>query len=669
MVGEIQEHSCLTDVVFRTGEFSKGDLPSVSAHRFWLAGLVCVVLATIFFIPPAMAGSAVLTHRYSFDSDARDSVGGADGVLLGAASIANGALVLDGTNSSVQLSNDLFATYDSISFEVWYADVSGSGPSNQLYHFSGSGGEMSYSLGGQASHVVGTLNNAVSLPVPAVGGTNHLIWVEDAAAQTGRIYVNGMKVASSGGFSNTPAMIGTTTTNLLGAGATNSAGSNFKGGILEFRTYQGALSDLDAAVLDASGPELAQTDPGTLQGVRLKIPSPTGPGAVWRAGVFADFSNVTNVNISAQSDLSLTSDNTNVIAVGADQRLRTLRAGTANITAVWQGVSNSLNVAVEAPQDIALIHRYSFNEPTNDWIVHDSVGVAHGRLFNTGTHAPTNGVFTGHGEMSLAGGYFNIGSSGGYAVLPPGMISCLSEVTIEAWVTWTPPKTLPMTYGNGAWQRIFDFGSPSTKSYLFLTPATDNVSFTTKSLLHTAITTNMNYSETPRLNWTNMLPTNVLSQVAVVYSPARGVMKMYLNGAPVASGTATLPLAGIDDTNCWLGKSLFSPDAYFYGKFSEFRVYSGALADVDVAADYEAGPDIVGADFVLHGFRAAGAAGTGMNLTWGPSATNLVLQASSDFGSTAVWDQVSLTPTLQNGRYTVSVPFSNAAAFFRLHAP
>jgi hypothetical protein len=117
------------------------------------------------------------------------------------------------------------------------------------------------------------------------------------------------------------------------------------------------------------------------------------------------------------------------------------------------------------------------------------------------------------------------------------------------------------------------------------------------------------------------------------------------------------------------GTSSFSSDACFYGKFSEFRVYSGMLSDMDVAADYQADPDIVDADFVLHGHRVPSAAGTGMKLTWGPSATNLALQAISGLRSTAVWDPVSLTPTLQNGRYTVSVPFSNAAAFFRLHAP
>lgn len=629
----------------------------------WISRQAVCFLLVCLPVPAAL--SATLTHRYSFDTDAGDSVGGANGVLQGNAYIANGALVLDGTNSSVQLPDDLFTNYDSVSFEIWYVDGTVSSPSNQLYNFSGALGGMNYLLFGQGNLLVGGSLNAVSLPIPAVGGTNHLIWTQDSTSQTARIYINGLLAAQSAGFTNTPAMVGSTTNNLIGAGATNIVPSNFKGSLLEFRVYQGALSPLDAAVLDAFGPDQPQSDPGTLQAVRVVIPSPSGPGALFRAGVFADFSAVTNVNISTQPDLVLSSDNTNVIVIAPDQRLRTVALGVANITATWQGFSNTATVTVGVPQGSVLIHRYSFNEQTNDWIVHDSVGGAHGRLFNTGTHSPTNGLFTGNGEMKLAGAYG--GSTSGYAALPPGIISSLSEVTVEAWVTWTPGN-LPLTYGFGAWQRIFDFGNSSGgqgMSYLFLTPATDNVSFTSKSLLHTAITTNFNVNEKPRLNWTNVLPTNASTFVAVTYSPVRGVMKMYLNGVPVASGHAVIPLSGIIDTNNWLGRSQFSPDAYFYGSYNEFRIYRGLLSDADVAADYAAGPDVVGVDFVLHDFSSTNS----LTITWGTTATNWFLESSPVLGPGAVWTPVPATPTLQNGRYQVTVPISGDTSYFRLHAP
>ena len=630
-----------------------------------------VISSLILLVTAGFASGATLTHRYSFDTDASDSVGGADGVLQGNAVVANGALVLDGTNSSAQLPNDLFSNYSSISFEIWYADAAVGNPNNRLYSFSGAQGSMSYLLFGQGSHAVGSSANIVNLRSPAVGGTNHLIWVEDADAQMARIYINGLLAASNGSFTITPAMIGSTTTNLLGAGATNVVMSNFKGSILEFRTYQGALSVLDAAVLDAFGPDQPETVPGTLQEVRLAIPSPTGPGAIFRAGVFADFSDVTNVNVSAQPDLVLASDNTNVVVITPDQRIMTVAMGTANVTAVWQGFSNTVPVTVGMPHDIALVHRYSFNEQTNDWIVHDSVSGANGQVFNTGSHPPTNAVFTGTGQLKLSGGYSNGGTKGGYAVLPPGLISSLSEVTIEAWVIWTPGK-LPLTYGNGAWQRIFDFGQEGSGrpiSYLFLTPATDNVSFTTNSVLHSAITTNYNNNETPRLNWTKALVTNVLCQVVIGYSPVRGIMKMYVDGVPVASGEAVIPLSGIVDTNCYLGRSLFSSDAYFFGSFEEFRIYSGLLTDAEVAANHAAGPHALGVDFILREYPPNSGQTNAVTVSWGPSATNLVLKASPALGTAAAWTPVSTLPTLQINRDIVTLPTTNGASFFQLRSP
>ncbi len=608
---------------------------------------------------------AVLTHRYSFDADASDSITNADGVLLGNAVIANGALVLDGTNSSVRLPNDLFTNYDSISFEVWYADGAVSNPNNQLYNFSGPFGGMNYFLSGQGKYLIGTTSDTVNLPISAVGGTNHLIWTQDSASQTARIYINGALAAQNAvgfAFTYTPAMIGSTTNNLIGAGATNVANSNFKGSILEFRTYQGALSSLDAAVLDAFGPDQPQTNPGTLQAVRVVIPSPTGPGAMFRAGVFADFSGVTNVNISTQPDLVMTSDNTNVIAFAPDQRLRTVALGTANITATWQGFSNTVAVTVGVPQDIALVHRYGFNEQTNDWIVHDSVSGANGQLFGVyhniilGTDI-VDGAFTGNGEMQLMNSGNVSSSIGGYAALPPGIVSSLSEISVEAWVTWTFRTSWP-------WQRIFDFGNSPSATYFFLTTEA-NTFVTSSNLARFTISTNSINAESPRLNWTNILPLNVTSFVAVIYSPVRGTAKFYLNGQLISSGQATIPLSAITDINNWLGKSEYAPDSYFGGRYNEFRIYSGFLSDSDVAADFAAGPDTVGVDYILHEYSSS----NNLTITWGPSATNLVLQSSPVLGAGAVWNQVTNAPILQNGRFVVTVPISEDAAYFRLHTP
>jgi hypothetical protein len=632
----------------------------VKCRALWITFFILVSLQT--------AKPAILTHRYSFDFDASDSITNANGILQGNAFINNGTVVLDGTNGYVRLPNDLLTNYTSVSFEVWFADGNITSSNAQLYTFSGPRGGLIYKLFGQGTFVSNGVAQSVNLPSPAVGGTNHLVWTQNDVTQSAALYVNGFLAGQNTNFILTPGGLGSLTNDCIGGSGKVTTVSNFNGSILEFRIFQGALTPLEIAVLDAFGPDQAQLNPGTLQDVRVVVPSPTGPGALFRPGIFADFSGITNVNISTQPDLILTSDNTNVITIAPDQRFQTEALGTANLTASWQGFSNTLAVVVGVPQDIALVHRYGFNEKTNDWIVRDSVGGANGRLFvqlQLGSSGPPNAAFTGNGELKLIG-YPSL-FSGAYVALPSGLISSLSEVSIEAWVTWTPGN-VALGYGTGGWQRIFDFGSQSGgtgASYLFLTPATDNVSFTTKSLLHAAITTNLNVNETPRLNWTNKFPTNVLAQVAVTYSPVRKTMKMYLNGLPVASGTATIPLSGIVDTNNWLGRSLFASDPYFNGSFSEFRIYSGLLSDADIAADYAAGTDTVGVDYVLHNFSSSNT----LTITWGTSATNLVLKSSPVLGAGAVWNQVTNTPVLQNGRYGVTVPVSGDAAFFRLLAP
>jgi Concanavalin A-like lectin/glucanases superfamily len=622
-----------------------------------LSSFVCrgVFIAWLgFSFQPALA--AVLTHRYSFDTDAGDSVGGANGTLQGAAFITNGAVVLNGTNSFVRLPNNLF-TNKSVSFEVWYADAGINNPNAQVYSFAGPYGAMFYQLSGVGGFAI----NGDSIPTPnhypsppAVGGTNHLIWSLDITNQTAALYVNGILASQNPTSGLTPMSIGSATNDCIGANAQTNSTLNFQGRIFEFRIYDGALTPLEAAVHEAFGPDQLLADPGTLQAVRLAVPTPTGPGALFRAGVFADFSGVTNVNISTQPDMVLSSDNTNVIAIAPDQRLQTVGLGTTDITATWQGFSNTETVAVDVPQDVALIHRYSFNEATNDWVVHDSVGVANGQIFSPGGLT----AFTGKGElmMTTVGSYSTIG---GYAALPDGIISSLSEVSIEAWVTWTQRSLWP-------WQRIFDFGnSPGYSSTYFFMTTEANTFVTNNDVARTTISTNGIYSETPRLDWTNILPLDVTSFVAVTYSPVRGIAKFYVNGQPVSSGAATIPLSAIIDTDNWLGRSQYTGDSYFGGRYNEFRIYRGLLSDTDVAADYVAGPDVVGVDYVLHAFPLSNS----LAITWGPSATNLVLKTSPVLGADATWSQVPIQPVLLNGRFRVTVPFTNNAAFYRLLPP
>ena len=82
---------------------------------FCLTALPAAVLAQTTASP----GTA-LQHRYSFNADAKDSVGHADGTLEGAAVIRDGQVHLDGTPGTyVNLPGGLIAGDKAVTFEFW----------------------------------------------------------------------------------------------------------------------------------------------------------------------------------------------------------------------------------------------------------------------------------------------------------------------------------------------------------------------------------------------------------------------------------------------------------------------------------------------------------------------------------------------------------------------
>ena len=114
----------------------------------------CLLLASA-----APLSAAVLTHRYPFDTNANDVVGGANGSLQGSAVITNGAVNLR-TTGRVTLPANLFTNYDAISFEAWFVEESvtnslSSSYPEALYNFSGTGGSMIF-FDGHAKKISGS---------------------------------------------------------------------------------------------------------------------------------------------------------------------------------------------------------------------------------------------------------------------------------------------------------------------------------------------------------------------------------------------------------------------------------------------------------------------------------------------------------------------------------
>lgn len=222
-----------------------------------------------------------------------------------------------------------------------------------------------------------------------------------------------------------------------------------------------------------------------------------------------------------------------------------------------------------------LAHRYDFEG--SGTVVSDRVATAHGTI----ARGATLSKLQGKGVVLLGGG-----AGGAYVDLPNGLLSSLTNATVEAWVTWG---------GGSSWQRIFDFGDSTDptaednvgtgKSYLFLSASSDSGGpVVAYSLAGNAVDAEMRVQGGAPMSQS-------LSHVAVVTDDARNKLTLYVDGVLAAEQPWAGSLSAINDVNVWLGRSQFAGDPELAAVFHEFRIYKAALSAAQVAASFNAGPD------------------------------------------------------------------------------
>ena len=195
---------------------------------------------------------------------------------------------------------------------------------------------------------------------------------------------------------------------------------------------------------------------------------------------------------------------------------------------------------------------------TNDWSAvyrfepdaRDEHGQFYGLLQGGATIQPD----PAHGRV------LNLTGTNAYVLLPPGVAYAR---TFSAVVKWN---------GGGAWQRIFDFGT-DTSRYVMLTPSGNG-----KLRCDIRVGGNTQTLEAPM-----SLPTGVWTHVALTLDDSRGIL--YLNGAAVATNTSMTfsPVEVRAQTN-HLGRSKFVADPDFNGQIAAFRVYGRVLSASEIAA-------------------------------------------------------------------------------------
>jgi Concanavalin A-like lectin/glucanases superfamily len=225
-----------------------------------------------------------------------------------------------------------------------------------------------------------------------------------------------------------------------------------------------------------------------------------------------------------------------------------------------------------------LVHRYDF-EGTGTAVI-DRVSRADGTA-----RGATLSKLDGKGVVLLGGG-----TGGAFIDLPNGVLSVLTNASLESWVTWG---------GGSAWQRIFDIGdttatSPENnpalgKSYLFATAQTSDG--------HVAAGFSTSGFEQQLLVEGVAPLAQSLSQIVVVADASADKVVLYVNGVKASESPWPQALSEVNDVNVWLGRSQFNGDPELSAVFHEFRVYKAALSEAEVAASFEGGPDPI---FLAH---------------------------------------------------------------------
>ena len=533
------------------------------------------------------ASAQTLANRWSFfnapggGTTVTDSVAGVVATLQGTATLTGSSLSLDGSSGGyVSLAGGLLSGMQSVSLEGW-AESAASPDNVHLFEFSDGAGTgnayLRYVLhadGNAHNHfeladVSGYPNQSLNSS-PGWGGVPvHVVCVYDPVNGLQAIYTNGiLEALNSFPANQTP--LSSVSTNEASLGQSpwyNYSDPYMAGSISEFRIWNGALSPLQIAALDAAGATTVSTNYGTVTGIQLQVAFTMQQHALQQAAVFASASGLSvQPNVTVQASFS--SSNTNILTVNASGLITAVAQGSAMVMASFAGQTSAQTITV-TPLTAAISNRWSFyTPPAGSLTVTDSV----------------NGVIaTLNGDANLDGTAVNLdGTSGTYVSLGSGLLSGLQTVTLEGWMTTNSvsPDNVHLF--------SFDDGNGTGTAYL-------------RYVLHASGNThnNMELADVPGENNQNLSASASLGgigrlHVVCIYDPVAQIAAIFTNGMLEASATGiTSALSGVSTNDAVLGRSPWYAygDPYLNGSISEFRIYNGELTPQKIAMDYVAGPN------------------------------------------------------------------------------
>ena len=581
---------------------------------------------------------AALSHRYSFTTDASDSVGGANGAFNGTAAISSGQVVLDGGSSSYvsfPAPTINVATNSAITVEIW-ATYGPGATWSRLWEF-GTGINNSSNIycapqvpngliftAWPVSENIGSGGRTFAIGLtPLTNLTQHSTVVIDPTTSTLAVYTNGILEYAQ---YNATASLANCSTGLVSLGFSSAGDPKWTGSVDEFRIYSGALAGPEIALTDINGPGSTNRNPGALLSVQVQPRTYAAFSGEIAPVILANYANLAGFsllpNISASVfGLTVTSSDTNFVQVLGNNMIRTLRPGKATLTAVYQGFTNSATITVENLGTLA--HRYSFTGDAND-----SIGGANGTL---------------NGGATILGDAVQLdASTSTYVDLPPGLIHNYQAVTVDAWATFNNTPN---------WARLWFFGDDRANEFYFA-PVVNS------STAH-------RYSTGFPLNGATFdvapaLPTNTVHITCIL---GGGSFEIWTNGVLQTQNAAYL--GGVSQVGVTYSRIGFSPygDPGCAGSVDEYRIYNGRLAPDEIQAS-----DVLGPNALLTTSASATASLSGGNvvLSWPVAAAGFSVQAKPTVVGGS-WATLTNAPTLVgNTSWQVTVPATGGPQFLRL---
>ncbi|HXA45677.1 MAG TPA: LamG-like jellyroll fold domain-containing protein, partial [Candidatus Angelobacter sp.] len=424
-----------------------------------------VMFFVLFWLIPKCSGQT-LQHRYSFNGNANDSVGGANGTLVGNVYLTNNMLDLPGGGNSanpsgyVSLPNGIVTSDPSISVEAWLTDNAGSqwaeawcfgdsaaGQGNpptsgtayiSLIPHSG-GGDFRAAFNLTGSDEIDVVDSAGAMPLNT---EEYAVVTYDAASTTARLYLNGVQMATASVPTNlAPSNYGDTYNNWFGR---DEFGGDpmFSGTLDEVRIWNGAVSPLYVSLSALAGPNVVLTNL-TPTAVTLTFSNTSlAIGLLEQAVATATFSQLTNLIVTS-SVTNWASSNPSVLTVDSNGLITAVGPGTANVQATFLGVTGTgavLSVTSPIAGGVTVAY-WQFNNSAN--LGFDDSG-------------ENNELVTATGEPA----YSSVGPFGGSLYLDGNSTLTTATGMLPAG---TPTNANPFTIA--VWEKVDD-GCPNTGGFI-----------------------------------------------------------------------------------------------------------------------------------------------------------------------------------------------------------